>query len=266
MSEIIYKLEKVNFSYLGKFLALNSISLEILKGQSIAIIGANGTGKSTLLQMLDGLIHPDQGIMYAFNKQINRKTFDNKEFNLFFRSKVGFVFQNPEVQLFCPTVKEDILFAPLNFGMDKTQINKKLEKVVTLLNLADLLYRQPYQLSIGEKKKVAMASVLIFDPEVLIFDEPTAGLDPKTTRQIVDLIVQKRKEESTVITSTHDLHILNEIADVACVFNESKTIEKLVSPIDLMKDEKFLHANNLIHSHTHSHNNTMHSHIHKHNG
>ncbi len=264
MSEIIFKLEKVQFSYLGKFLALNDVSFEVLKGQSIAIIGANGTGKSTLLQMLDGLIYPDKGIFTAFGRKINSKIFDDKEFNLFFRSKVGFVFQNPEIQLFCPTVKEDILFAPLNFGMSKSEINKKLEKVVTFLNLADLLYRQPHQLSIGEKKKVAIASVLIYEPEVIIFDEPTAGLDPKTTRQIINIIIKKREEKSTVITSTHDLHIINEIAQLACVFNEKKSIEKVIAPIDLMKDEQFLHDNNLMHIHTHKHNGVVHSHMHKH--
>ncbi|MBI4981995.1 MAG: ABC transporter ATP-binding protein, partial [Candidatus Omnitrophica bacterium] len=182
----LFELKNIHYSYLGKFPALCGIDMDIEKGSKIGILGANGSGKSTLLQMLDGLIFPDQGSINFSGRDLSERAFQEEEFMRFFRSKVGFVFQNPEVQLFCPTVEEDIVFGPLQLGMDKIEIKKRLANLVDLLNISNLLERPPFRLSIGEKRKVAIASTLIMSPEVLILDEPTAGLDPLTSRQIVD--------------------------------------------------------------------------------
>ena len=140
------------------------------------------------------------------------------------------VFQNADIQLFCPTVREDIVFGPLQLGVKDDEVQKRLLEIAQLLNIEHLLDRVPYQLSVGEKRKVAIATVFAIDPDVLILDEPTAGLDPLTVRHIIDLIVQANQKGKTIITSTHDLHTVGEIADTVYVFNKAKKIVRRESP------------------------------------
>jgi len=213
VNETIFKLNSVSFSYLNKYPALSEIDLDICKGERVAIIGANGSGKSTLLGVLDGLLYPASGVVEAFGKTLDEKSLSDDFFNLEFRKRVGFVFQNPDIQLFCPTVKEEIMFGPLHLGFKAAEIMPLFYTVTKLFGITDLVDRMPHQLSVGEKRKVAMASVLISKPEVLLLDEPTAGLDPKTSRDLIDLLNQYHAEGRTIITATHDMHIVHEIAD-----------------------------------------------------
>jgi len=264
MENIIFELKDVHFSYLGKFPALGGVDIKINQGQKISVIGANGTGKSTFLQILDAIIFADQGSVSFCNEQLNEKLFDNEEFSRNFRRKVGFIFQNPDVQLFCPTVKEDIVFGPLQLGFAKEQIQKRLDKLIDALGIQDLLNRPPYQLSIGEKRKVAIASTLIIEPEILILDEPTAGLDPLTTRHIIDLLIQENINGRTIITSTHDLHIVEEISDLVYVFGHQRKIVKSGLAGDILNDTALLTENNLVHIHSHKHKDKTHIHPHLH--
>jgi cobalt/nickel transport system ATP-binding protein len=238
--------------------------MQIKKGEKISIIGANGTGKSTLLQMLDGLIFPDNGRILAFGNELSEAAFNEDKFSLDFRKRVGFVFQNPEVQLFCPSVQEDILFGLLQLGFPNDEIEKRLDIITSDLDIKGLLDRAPHQLSIGEKRKVALASVLVIDPEVIILDEPTAGLDPLTSRHIIDIILQHNHEGKTIITSTHDLHIVQEISDSVYVLDKNKRIARQGIPLEIMSDKEFLQNNNLIHIHSHRHDGKMHIHAHDH--
>ena len=264
MKDLVFDLKDVYFSYLGKFPALCGIDLEIRQGDKISVIGANGTGKSTLLAMLDGLIFPDKGTIKAFGKDLSEKALNNEEFSKFFRGKVGFVFQNPEVQLFCPTVREDIIFGPLQLGVPHDEIKKRLSKITQALDISGLLDRSPHQLSIGEKRKIAIASTLAVEPDVLILDEPTAGLDPLTSRHIVDIILQANTEGKTIVTATHDLHIVEEISDIVYVFDRNKKIARCGSPAEVLADQDFLHQNNLVHIHSHRHKDKIHVHPHLH--
>jgi cobalt/nickel transport system ATP-binding protein len=264
MSNIIFELNDVYFSYLGKFPALCGIDIRINQGQKISIIGANGTGKSTFLQLLDGLIFADKGRLNFYGQQLNEGIFSDAKFSQEFRRKVGFIFQNSDVQLFCPTVKEDIVFGPLQLGLAKDQIQKRLEKLAVTLKITELLGRPPHQLSIGEKRKVAIASTLIIDPQILILDEPTAGLDPLTTRNIIDLLIQENNSGKTIITATHDLHIVEEIADIVYVFGSDKKIVKFGQADNILNDAALLTANNLVHIHSHRHKDTVHLHPHVH--
>ncbi len=266
MTGPIFELNDVYYSYLGKFSALRGINLKIKQGEKIAVIGANGSGKSTLLHMLDALIFPGKGEFKAFGSELKESLFDDDGFSADFRKKVGLVFQNPDVQLFCPTVKEDIIFGPLQLGMDKGRISRQLDKFVDALDIRALLDRAPHQLSIGEKRKVAIASTLMIDPQVLILDEPTAGLDPLTTRHIIDMLMQANADGKTIITSTHDLHIVEEIADAVYVFSQEKTIVRCGIPEEILKDEKLLRDNNLLHIHSHRHKDQVHAHPHQHLG
>ena len=264
MADAVFELKDIQFSYLGRYPALRGVTMNINKGEKIAVIGANGSGKSTLLHVLDGLISPDYGTIKAFGRKLDGCALNDKGFNRDFRSRVGLLFQNSDIQLFCPTVKEDIVFAPLNFGFETEKIQESFNRVCNILNIEDLAARSPHRLSVGEKRKVALASILIFSPEVLILDEPTAGLDPRTARELIDLLIEYHEEGKTVITATHDLHILGEIADTVYVFGQDKRIIRVGSAGEILEDDDFLSSNNLIHIHRHRHQSRVRTHPHRH--
>jgi len=264
MDELIFKLKDVRFSYAGKYPALGGIDLDIRKGEKVAIIGANGSGKSTLLHVLDGLVFPDSGIVEVFGKKLDEEALADARYNLRFRKTVGLVFQNPDVQLFCPTVREEILFGPLHLGFDRSKAAAAYDSIIGVFGIQGLVDRMPHQLSIGEKRKVAMASVLITDPGVLLLDEPTAGLDPKTSRDLIDLLNRYHEDGKTIITATHDMHIVEEIADIVHVFSRDRKIIRSGLPSGLLSDTKFLQENNLIHIHAHAHDGSTHVHPHQH--
>ncbi|HCJ66617.1 MAG TPA: nickel ABC transporter ATP-binding protein [Elusimicrobia bacterium] len=264
MNKVIFELRNVCFSYHGKFPALRGIDISIGQGQKITFIGANGSGKSTLLHLLDGLIFADKGSIKFFGEELNERCFSDANFSRIFRRAVGLVFQNSDVQLFCPTVKEDIVFGPLQLGIERKEIESRLERVTSILNLNNLFERSPHQLSIGEKRKVAIASTLMINSDVLILDEPTAGLDPLTARHIIDLLLQENQSGKTIITSTHDLHIVEEISDTVYVLGQEKNIVATGSPEEILRDSRLLEDNNLVHIHTHRHKDKMHIHSHQH--
>lgn len=264
MDNIVFELNDIYFSYLGKFPALCGIDIRINQGQKISIIGANGSGKSTFLQILDGLIFADRGVLSFYGKQLNEKVFSDAKFSQEFRRKVGFIFQNSDVQLFCPTVKEDIVFGPLQLGFAKSEIQKRLEKLIATLGIKELLDRSPHQLSIGEQRKVAIASVLIIDPQILLLDEPTAGLDPLTTRHIIDLLIDQNNSGKTIVTATHDLHIVEEISDSVYVFGQDRKVAKFGPAKSILNDLALLGENNLVHIHSHRHQDKIHIHSHTH--
>ena len=264
MTDLIFELKNIHFSYLGKYPALCGVDINIARGEKISVIGANGSGKSTLLHILDALIFADKGSFKTFGVELKESLFNDADFSRNFRKKVGLVFQNPDIQLFCPTVKEDIVFGPLQLGILKKEFDERLEKLINILGIKNLLNRSPHQLSIGEKRKVAIASTLIINPDVLILDEPTAGLDPLTTRHIIDLILEENLSGKTIITSTHDLHIISEISDTVYVFSQDKKIVRSGSPDVILEDMALLQDHNLVHIHSHKHKDKTHSHPHVH--
>jgi cobalt/nickel transport system ATP-binding protein len=262
MSNLIFELSDVHYSYPGKFPALCGVDMSVRSGEKIAVIGANGTGKSTLLQILDGLIFPHHGQVTAFGESLNEWSHKDEKAAHRFRKRVGLVFQNADIQLFCPSVKEDIAFGPLQLGVSDEEVRRRLLEVAQILDIEHLLERVPHQLSIGEKRRVAIASVLAIDPDVYLFDEPTAGLDPSTVRHIIDFIVNANQRGKTIITATHDLHIIGEIAETVYVFGRNKQIVRGGAPESVLNDRPFLEANNLIHIHRHQHGGKEHLHHH----
>lgn len=260
----MFELSAVHYSYLGKYPALCGVSLKIPRGQTLAVLGANGTGKSTLLQVLDGLIFPDQGRVYFAGEELDEQRLGEELFARSFRKRVGFVFQNPEVQLFCPTVKEDIAFGPLQLGFPEREVRHRVEKTAELLRIGHLLGRSCHQLSIGEKREVAIATTLATDPEALLLDEPTAGLDPATTRRIIRIINDASAAGKTVVCATHDLHLCAEIAGAACVLGKERTVVASGPCRELLGDHQLLAENNLVHVHAHRHGGTVHTHDHQH--
>jgi cobalt/nickel transport system ATP-binding protein len=263
MMNTVFELQGIHYSYLGRYPALRDIDLTIRQGEKVAIIGANGTGKSTLLTLLDGLIFPNQGQIRVFGEPLNENVLLDENIAHRFRKRIGLVFQNADIQLFCPSVREDIAFGPLQLGVDEAEVNKRISEVAQVLNIMHLLDRVPHQLSIGEKRRVAIASVLAIDPDVYLFDEPTAGLDPLTVRHVVDFIVSANQRGKTIITATHDLHIVGEIADTVYVFGKDNRIVREGSPEVVLSDRLFLEKNNLIHIHRHKHDGKEHAHNHQ---
>jgi cobalt/nickel transport system ATP-binding protein len=237
----------LHYSYLDRYPALNDVSVEIRRGERVALLGANGCGKSTLLKVLDGLIFPAKGAYCAFGQEVTEDTLEDVQMSEGFRSRVGFVFQNSDAQVFSPTVREEIAFGPLQLGLSREDTTGRVEDVTAMLGITDLLDRAPYQLSGGQKKKVAIATVLVMGPEVLLFDEPTAALDPRTQYWLMDLIEQLGQSGKTIVHATHDLNALHRIADRCVVFSEDHTIVAEGTPEQTLADRDLLLGVNLIH-------------------
>ena len=259
----LYQLTEIHYSYLNQFPALNGITLTIESPSRIALIGSNGSGKSTLLKILDALYFPQSGIASFDGVILTEDKFLEDGYAFPFRKRVGLLFQDPEVQLFSPTVWDEICFGPLQLQWDKNRIQEAGEKILAEFGITALKDRTPHQLSGGEMKKVALASVLVLDPEVLLLDEPTATLDPRSQSVLLELLQQWGEEKKTIITSTHDLSILHEICDRVCVMQEGKIVFE-GTPDEVLDNHTLLEETNLIHQHTHRHERVEHRHPHTH--
>lgn len=240
----VFEMVDVRFSYRG-VVALDRVSLAVPAGRRLALLGANGCGKSTLLRILDGLYFSDSGTVKYHGVPLTEVDFEHDPFAHSFRKRVGLVFQNPDVQLFCPTVFDEVAFGPLQLGWAKDKIKSTVAEALEYFEIADLKDRAPHRLSGGEKKRVALASVLIMDPEVILLDEPTAALDPRSQGQIVDLMKSWGALGKTIVTATHDLHLLDEIAD-ECIVMDKGRIAGRGSPAEVLADERLLLGANLI--------------------
>ena len=261
----IFALKEISYRYPSSEEALSRINLEINKGELSIFLGANGCGKSTLLKILDALIFPQEGEFYAFGDLITEETLSNEDFFYSFRKKIGFLFQESDVQLFNPTVWDEIAYGPLQLGLDKTEVRDRVEKTLDLLSLKRLKDRPPFKLSGGEKKKEAIASILSIEPEVLLLDEPTNGLDPRTQRHLINLIKDFHKQNKTVVISTHNLDLIYELADKVYVFSEDHKIIASGSPEEILNNKDLLIKVNLIDEHFHKHVHTGdHLHFHSH--
>jgi cobalt/nickel transport system ATP-binding protein len=263
----IFDLRDVSYSYIGKIDALRDIRLKVAPGEQISIIGSNGSGKSTLLAILNGLIYPTSGEFYAFENQITEEVFDtinDNEFRSYFRTKVGFVFQNSDVQLFSPTVFEEIAFGPLQLDATPEEVKTRVEEVLEMMGIIKLRDRSPHTLSGGEKKKVCIASVLVNNPDVLLLDEPTAGLDPRTQLWLIELLQELGRAGKTVITTTHDLEIIEQISKRAIVIGEDHRVKADGTSGYVLSDFELLLGANLIHEHMHLHGKSVHEHLHAH--
>jgi cobalt/nickel transport system ATP-binding protein len=249
---MVFDIQNVTYRYSNDVTALNGITLTIGRGERLAILGANGSGKSTLLRILDGLYFPDSGSVTVFDQPLNEEHLQDEAFALDFRRRVALVFQNPDVQLFNPTVFDEVAFGPLQLRWSKDQIRREVAAMLDLMEISHLKDRSPHRLSGGEKKRVALASVLVLDPEVLLMDEPTAALDPKSQSQVVDFLIGWGGGVKTVVTTTHDLDIVEEIADHCAVFQGGRVITAGL-PAAILRDEALLQQTNLIHMHRHSH-------------
>ncbi|MDG4760498.1 ABC transporter ATP-binding protein [Micromonospora sp. WMMD710] len=243
----VFSCRDLRYTYLDRFPALAGVSLDVRPGERVALLGPNGCGKSTLLKLLDGLIFPDSGTFTAFGHPVTEDVLEDEQFSTAFRSRVGFVFQNSDTQVFSPTVRDEVAFGCLQLGLSEDETRTRVEDVLRMLDITDLADRAPFQLSGGQKKRVAIASVLVMNPDVLLFDEPTAALDPRTQQWLIDLIVELGAAGKTIVLATHDLDGLDTIAGRCLVFAEDHTIARSASPTDVLADRDLLLQANLIH-------------------
>jgi len=236
----MFELIDVSYSY-NAAPALQSISLTIEKGESVSFLGANGCGKSTLLKLMNGLIVPDAGTYRFDGNAIDRKTLSDVAFSKGLHQRVGFVFQNSDTQLFCADVFDEIAFGPRQMGLSQHEVETRVSETLALLGLCGFEGRHPYHLSGGEKRKVALAAVLAMNPDALILDEPMNGLDPRTMHWLADFLVRINSAGKTIILSTHNLELVQEISERVVLFTENHSIaadlpsSHLLNDIDLLK-------------------------------
>lgn len=235
------RFEKVSYTYGKKtpfeYAALKDIDLEILEGSFTAIVGHTGSGKSTLIQHLNGLLLPEQGkvVIVDFVLEAKKKIKNIKEL----RKQVGIVFQFPEYQLFESTVLKDVMFGPKNFGASEEEARKKAQNALALVNIPKAYYeKSPFALSGGERRRVAIAGILAMEPKILVLDEPTAGLDPKGIDEMMTLFKQIHDKGTTIILVSHDMDVVLEYADKVIVLQDGHVI-KMDTPSKLFQDEQF---------------------------
>jgi len=238
---MLFRLENLSHKYSDGTLALDNISLSFAKGERIALLGPNGSGKTTLLLHLNGILKPTAGRIYFEDKPLEY----SPKALLELRRRVGFVFQDPNDQLFAPTVKQDVAFGPLNLGQPAGQVKKVADEALKLVGMSEYADKPPHFLSLGQKKRVALAGVLAMKPEVVIMDEPTSNLDPRGTSEILHLLLRLNKELGlTLILATHDVDMVPLFASKLYILNKGK-LGSEGAPAELFSDAELIRSVNL---------------------
>jgi cobalt/nickel transport system ATP-binding protein len=230
MSHHIIHAKNLHYEYPDGFRALQGVSFFIRHGESVAIVGANGAGKSTLLMHLNGLLLPSMGELIIGDYPVTRETARH------IKKTVGMVFQNPDDQLFMPTVYDDVAFGPLNLGFPHEVVGERVRNTLETVGAAHLADRPTHRLSGGEKRRVAIASVLSMDPDILVMDEPTSDLDPAARRRFIDLL---RSFHHTKLIATHDLDMVLDLCERTIIMSQGKILADGKSE-DLLRDESLL--------------------------
>ena len=213
MEEIV-RVDNLSFCYPDGQQALTDVSLTIHQGETVALIGSNGAGKSTLLLHLNGILRSN-GVVKVFGRPVDDKNLK------WLRSKVGLVFQNPDDQLFSPTVFDDVAFGPINMGYSETEVRESVTRALDGVGMTGYEPRSPHHLSVGEKKRIAIATVLAMNPEILVIDEPTANLDPGSKWSLIGLL---KRLPMTKIVASHDLGLVQALCQRTIILDQGKVI------------------------------------------
>jgi cobalt/nickel transport system ATP-binding protein len=235
--EEIIRVDNLSFGYPDGQQALSNINLTIYRGETVALIGPNGAGKSTLLLHLNGILHSN-GVVKVFGRAVDDKNLR------WVRSKVGLVFQNPDDQLFSPTVFDDVAFGPINLGYSEAEVRQLVTDALGWVGMAGYEQRSPHHLSVGEKKRIAIATVLSMNPEVLVIDEPTSNLDPGSKWSLIELL---RGLAITKIIASHDLELVQALCQRAIVLDRGEIIADSATS-NILADKPLLMAHGLAHA------------------
>ena len=230
----------IKYSYNNDYQALKGVSLKIEKGEMVALLGKNGAGKSTLFLHLNGIYEPDEGKVFIDGEELK---YDKKSL-LKFRQKVGIVFQNPDDQIFAPTVEEDVAFGPLNLGLSMGEVQDRVEEALERVGMSGFEKTAPHHLSGGQKKRVAIAGILAMKPEIMVLDEPTAGLDPQGVTNLVKLLKELNDEGITIVISTHEVDLVPDYANRVFVLVGGELIAE-GTPKDIFSQPDILESANL---------------------
>jgi cobalt/nickel transport system ATP-binding protein len=242
---------------------LADLSFSIAPGERVVLLGINGCGKTTLLKLLDGLLAPTSGQLRYDGHALDGRALAEPAFRKRFRSEVAFLFQNVDAMLFNPTVADEIAFGPRQLGMKN--VDERVQHYAKLFGTDGWLDRPPFELSGGEKKRVAMAALMVIEPKVLLLDEPTASLDPASSAHLVDFLNQR--QGLTVITSTHNLSLVTELGSrVLLLPPRAAGLLYDGAPDGLLENDELLVRSSLAHRHEHHHHSTTHVHFHVHDG
>ena len=220
MTDIHLETKNLSFTYHDGTQALRNVNIQIKKGEKIAIMGPNGAGKSTLFSHFNGLSEPTSGHVEVDGEKI---IFERDEL-LKVRQKVGIVFQDPNDQLFAPTVKEDVAFGPMNMGLDYDEVERRIKESLEMVGMSGFEDKTPHHLSGGQQKRVAIAGIVAMRPDIMILDEPTAGLDPEGVDKVLDILNNLNKEGMSIVISSHDIEMVNEFADKIFVLYDGEII------------------------------------------
>ncbi|MGC9516965.1 MAG: ATP-binding cassette domain-containing protein [Methanomicrobiales archaeon] len=236
----IIEADNITFYYPDGTKALENVDFSVMKGKIVALLGPNGAGKSTLFLQFNGILKPAEGKIRVKNHLLD---YDKKGL-MKVRQQVGIVFQNPDDQLFAPTVMEDVAFGPMNMGLSKEEVEKRVEEALEKVDMKGFEKKPPHHLSGGQKKRVAIAGILAMKPEIMVLDEPTSGLDPKGASQILRLLYKLNEEGMTIIISTHDVDLVPIYADKIYIISKGKIIKE-GSPEEVFADIKTIRGANL---------------------
>lgn len=228
---------RVSYSYDDGTRALHEVSLSVERGERVGIVGPNGAGKSTLLHVLAGLRPVASGRVLLFGEELTRKSAGE------LRRRIGLLFQDPDDQLIMPRVWDDVAFGPINLGLGEREVRRRVRGALERAGLAGYEDRVPHHLSLGEKKRVAIAGLLAMKPEILLLDEPTANLDPRNRRELIGAVNRLHRRGCTVLTASHDMAAVAELADRVYVLNGRVVKEGTTREVFL--DEACLQSNNL---------------------
>lgn len=230
----------ITFSYDDGTEALNNVNLKVDKGDIVALLGKNGAGKSTLFLHFNGILRPDKGEIIIDEEKLK---YDKKSL-IKFRQKVGLVFQNPDDQIFAPSVEEDVAFGPLNLKLPMEEVQKRVHEALERVGMVGFEKKAPHHLSGGQKKRVAIAGILAMKPEIMVFDEPTAGLDPKGASKIINLLKELNEQGITIIISTHDVDLVPQYANKVYVLHEGEIIGEGTAK-DIFSNKELINKANL---------------------
>jgi cobalt transport protein ATP-binding subunit len=238
MKTLILKIEDLHYTYGNGKAALDGVNVDIYKGEKIAVMGSNGSGKSTFFLNIDGVLTPEQGRIIYRDTVINKKNL--KEL----RKNIGIVFQDADNQIIASTVKAEVAFGPMNLKLSKEEVLHRVDEALEYMNISNLKDRPPHYLSGGEKKRVSIADIIAMKSEIIIFDEPTAALDPVNAIMLEEVLGKLGAQGKTMIISTHDVDFVYRWAERVIVFCEGKIIAD-GDPIEIFKNTKILKQANL---------------------